>query len=119
MPLAQVMMSGVMPKRWQPNQVPSRPNPQITSSAISSTSWAAHSSCTRCQYPGAGWKMPPAPITGSPMKAAIESPLCSNRRSSAAVSSVPTDAVSATSVPIPSRLAGMPARLVPYAFMPW
>ncbi len=36
-----------MPKAWVPNMVPSRPNPQITSSAISrmscvlSTAWTA------------------------------------------------------------------------------
>ena len=37
--MAQVTRSGRMPKRCDPNQVPSRPNPQITSSAISSTSY--------------------------------------------------------------------------------
>ena len=63
--------------------------------------------------------MPPAPITGSPMKAAIWSPRSANRRSSASVSSLPTEAVSGISAPMPSRLAAIPARLVPYAFMPW
>ncbi len=38
MALAMVMMSGRMPKVSLPNMRPVRPKPQITSSAISSTS---------------------------------------------------------------------------------
>ena len=34
-----VMMSGLMLKVWQPNRLPVRPKPQITSSATSSTSY--------------------------------------------------------------------------------
>ena len=34
-----VMMSGLMPKVWQPNMLPVRPKPQITSSAMNSTSY--------------------------------------------------------------------------------
>ena len=36
--LAQVRMSGSMPKVSQPNMLPVRPKPQITSSAMNSTS---------------------------------------------------------------------------------
>ncbi len=42
----------------------------MTSSEISSTSWRRQSSSTRVQNPSGGGITPPAPITGSPMKAA-------------------------------------------------
>ena len=38
MPFATVIRSGFMPKTSLPNHAPSRPNPETTSSAISSTS---------------------------------------------------------------------------------
>ncbi len=57
--------------------------------------------------------MPPAPITGSPMKAAILSLLSRNSSSSSSVESWATVATSAIRLPYPSALAGMPARLVP------
>ncbi len=57
--------------------------------------------------------MPPAPITGSPMKAAIVPARSAKSVSSSAGSSCDTDATSGISVPNPSRFDGMPARLVP------
>ena len=48
-PLAAVMMSGVMPNRSQPHQRPVRPKPQITSSAISSTSCWRQMRSISCQ----------------------------------------------------------------------
>ena len=46
MPLAIVTRSGRTPARSWPNHVPVRPNPQITSSQISSTPWRSHSALT-------------------------------------------------------------------------
>ena len=63
--------------------------------------------------------MPPAPITGSPMNAATRSPCSARNRARSAGSSCETEATSGMRVPNPSRLDGIPARLVPYAFMPW
>ena len=63
--------------------------------------------------------MPPAPMTGSPMNAAISPARSSKSDASGAGSSWGTLATSAISVPKPSRLDARPARLVPYAFMPW
>ena len=47
MPLAQVMMSGVTPKRFIANMSPIRPKAQMISSATSSTSYLSQISRTR------------------------------------------------------------------------
>ena len=46
MPLAMVTMSGRTPYGSCPNHVPVRPNPQITSSTMSSTPWRSHAART-------------------------------------------------------------------------
>jgi hypothetical protein len=48
-PLPAVMMSGRRSHWSQPNQAPVRPNPVMTSSAISRTPWRSHTSRTAAQ----------------------------------------------------------------------
>jgi hypothetical protein len=48
-PLAMVTMSGSKPRVSKPHQLPVRPKPQITSSAISSTSCSRQMRCTSGQ----------------------------------------------------------------------
>ena len=45
-PLANTIMSGCSDHRSTPNQLPSRPNPQMTESAMKSTSYSAQTAAT-------------------------------------------------------------------------
>ena len=118
-PLAKVIMSGSMSYRWLPHQCPVRPNPVITSSAMSRMSNWRHSCWTPAKYPSSGGITPPAPMTGSAMNAAISAPRAANRVSSASRSCAPTWTMSPTSVPYPALLSGIPPSEVPNAAMPW
>ena len=60
------MRSGCEPNCWKPNQVPVRPNPVMTSSLITSTSFDLQISQTMGQYSGGGGITPPVPIIVSP-----------------------------------------------------
>ena len=73
MALAIVMMSGFRANVSQPNIRPVRPKPQMTSSAISSTSCFFSTACTLSKYVAGGTMTPPAPITGSAIMAATVS----------------------------------------------
>jgi hypothetical protein len=57
----------------EPNRSPSRPEPVITSSTMNRMSYLASTSCTRSKWVSGGTITPPAPITGSAMKAAMVS----------------------------------------------
>ena len=61
-----MMKSGSEPNCSMPNQVPARPKPVITSSLITSTSFALQISRTIGQYSGGGGMTPPVPIIVSP-----------------------------------------------------
>src|ERR1039457_6357578 len=112
-------MSGSSPNRPLPNQVPSRPNPVITSSAMNSTSWRRQISRTLARYPGGGGYTPPAPMTGSQKKAATRpAPSCSIVLSRAAGSSQATCSTWETSGRNGSGLAGVPPREGPQAVLP-
>ncbi|MNT28810.1 hypothetical protein D3C72_1645210 [compost metagenome] len=69
-PLANVIRSGLMPNSSEPNQRPRRPKPQMTSSAISKMPYLSQMRWISGQYVDGGMMTPPAPCTGSPMKAA-------------------------------------------------
>ena len=120
-PLANVIRSGRTPcQRWTPNQSPSRPNPQITSSAMKSTPCSAHRLAAPSRYPSGGRRTPPAPMTGSQKKAATFSgPSRWSSRSSASTESCSTTAVWARSGPHPDAFASIPAMLVPKPCVPW
>ena len=70
-PLAIVRMSGTTPQWFTANHSPVRPNPDITSSAMSRMPYLSHSARTPWRYPSGGTRMPLVPVTGSTMKPAI------------------------------------------------
>jgi hypothetical protein len=65
--------SGLMLYFSHPNIVPSLPNAHTTSSAIRRISYFFNMGWILSQYVAGGGMTPPAPITGSPIKAAIVS----------------------------------------------
>ena len=70
MPLAVTRMSGFTSQWSTANHLPVRPQPAITSSAISSTPWRSQISRRRGKYSGGGMRTPLVPTTGSTMIAA-------------------------------------------------
>ena len=65
-------MSGTTPACWKANQAPVRPNPDITSSLIHSTSWASHRARSSARKPGGGTRAPlPEPPIPSNSTAAV------------------------------------------------
>ncbi|CFT88620.1 Uncharacterised protein [Bordetella pertussis] len=71
--LDSTMMSGSMSKTCEPKRWPRRPKPVMTSSAMTRMSYLRHTAWIFCQYVRGGTMTPPAPMTGSPMKAATVS----------------------------------------------
>ncbi len=87
MPFPSVMMSGTTPYGSSADQVPVRPAPVSTSSAISRMPVRSQAARTRGQYSGAGTEAPvDEPPTGSAITAAIVS---GPSRASAASSASP------------------------------
>ena len=86
-PFAHVIRSGTNPNFSHANVVPWRPNPVITSSDTSSTSWRSQISRTRAKYDGGAVKQPPEFCTGSITTAAtVDAPsnrIASSMRSAA------------------------------------
>ena len=70
MPLAIVIMSGTTFQCSMPNHLPVRPQPVMTSSAMSSTPWRSQMSRSIGQYSGAGTATPAEKETGSAITAA-------------------------------------------------
>ena len=68
-----MIMSGSSDQRSTPNQLPSRPKPQITESAMKRTSYSAQTAGDALQVAVGGRYTPPAPITGSAKNAATRS----------------------------------------------
>src|SRR4029077_16908029 len=60
------------PECWKANQAPVRPNPDMTSSLIHSTSWASQRRRSSSRKPGGGTRTPlPEPPTPSNRTAAV------------------------------------------------
>jgi hypothetical protein len=73
MALAQLIMSGLNPNVVVPHVLPVRPKPQITSSAISRTSYFFRTAWIFSKYVAGGGRTPPAPMIGSTIMAATVS----------------------------------------------
>ena len=71
--LDKTIKSGLIPYNSQANLVPVLPKPLITSSAMIKISYLLQTACIFFQYPSGGTIRPPAPMTGSPINAAIVS----------------------------------------------
>ena len=70
------MRSGLTPQWREPETSPVRPNPVMTSSAMSRMPWRSQISRTPGMKDGCGGMTPPAPMTGSMMNAATVAGTC-------------------------------------------
>mmetsp|Transcript_18625 Transcript_18625/g.74376 ORF Transcript_18625/g.74376 Transcript_18625/m.74376 type:complete len:229 (+) Transcript_18625:1550-2236(+) len=87
-------------------RVPVLPHPVWTSSAMKSTSRAAHNALTSRRYPSGGTMTPASPWIGSSMTAAMSSELSLNTSRSASTSPYGTTSKPEQSGPKPSREVG-------------
>ena len=92
-PLDRAIRSGLSPACSEANRVPVRPNPVITSSAISRLPWLCTRSCTARRKSGRTIRIPDAPwIRGSRITAAVGVPSAASSSCSALASFASTSA---------------------------